>query len=88
MLKTYHYGSVRVTVNLLKKLGIIIAGLGISGAIGAVSAVLLLYVLIDATIAGADDAIWLYLCAVIGVIIGGICFKVVLWAGRKNKLSH
>tara|TARA_X000001036_G_scaffold161439_1_gene153076 strand:+ start:503 stop:769 length:267 start_codon:yes stop_codon:yes gene_type:complete len=88
MLKTYHYGSTRVTVNLLKKLGIITAGLGISGAIGAVSAVLLLYVLIDATIAGADDAIWLYLCAVIGVIIGGICFKVVLWAGRKNKLSH
>lgn len=88
MLKTYHYGSVRVTVNLLKKLGIITAGLGISGAIGAVSAVLLLYVLIDATIAGADDAIWLYLCAVIGVIIGGICFKVVLWAGKKNKLSH
>tara|TARA_B100001250_G_C19415622_1_gene621004 strand:+ start:175 stop:441 length:267 start_codon:yes stop_codon:yes gene_type:complete len=88
MLKTYHYGSIRVTVNLLKKLGIITAGLGISGAIGAVSAVLLLYVLIDATIAGADDAIWLYLCAVIGVIIGGICFKVVLWAGRKNKLSH
>ena len=88
MLKTYHYGSIRVTVNLLKKLGIITAGLGISGAIGAVSAVLLLYVLIDATIAGADDAIWLYLCAVIGVIIGGICFKVVLWAGKKNKLSH
>ena len=88
MLKTYHYGSIRVTVNLLKKLGIITAGLGISGAIGAVSAVLLLYVLIDATIAGADDAIWLYLCAVIGVTIGGICFKVVLWAGKKNKLSH
>lgn len=88
MLKTYHYGSIRVSVNLLKKLGIISAGLGISGAIGAVSAVLLLYVLIDAAIAGADDAIWLYLCAVIGVIIGGICFKIVLWAGRKNKLSN
>ena len=88
MLKTYHCGSARLPVNLLKKLGIITAGLGISGAIGAVSAVLLLYVLIDATIAGADDAIWLYLCAVIGVIIGGICFKVVLWAGKKNKLSH
>ena len=88
MLKTYHYGSIRVSVNLLKKLGIISAGLGISGAIGAVSAVLLLYVLIDAAIAGADDAIWLYLCAVIGVIIGGICFKIVLWAGRKNKVSN
>ena len=88
MLKTYHYGSIRVFVNLLKKLGIMAAGLGISGAIGAVSAVLLLYVLIDAAIAGADDAIWLYLCAVIGVIIGGICFKIVLWAGRKNKVSN
>ena len=39
MLKTYHYGSIRVSVNLLKKLGIISAGLGISGAIGAVSSI-------------------------------------------------
>ena len=37
----------------------IAAGFGISGAIGAVSGVLLLYVLIDAAIAGADEAVWL-----------------------------
>lgn len=85
MLNIYHYGSIRVSVNLLKKLGIMAAGLGISGAIGAISAILLLYVLIDATIAGADEAIWLYLCATIGVIVGGICFKIVLWAGKSNK---
>ena len=42
-------------MNLLKKIGVIAAGLGISGAIGAISAVLLLYVLIDAAIAGADE---------------------------------
>ena len=38
-----------------------------------------------ASIAGADEAIWLYLCATIGVIVGGICFKIVLWAGKSNK---
>lgn len=85
MLNIYHYGSIRVYVNLLKKLGIMAAGLGISGAIGAISAIILLYVLIDAAIAGADEAIWLYLCATIGVIVGGICFKIVLWAGKSNK---
>ncbi|RJU84574.1 MAG: hypothetical protein DWC02_07885 [Candidatus Poseidoniales archaeon] len=85
MLNIYHYGSIRVSVNLLKKLGIMAAGLGISGAIGAISAIILLYVLIDAAIAGTDEAIWLYLCATIGVIVGGICFKIVLWAGKSNK---
>ena len=40
----------------------IAAGFGISGAIGAVSGVLLLYVLIDAEIAGADQAVSLYFC--------------------------
>jgi len=62
------------------------AGLGISGAIGAISGILLLYVLIDAAIAGADDAIWLYLCAAVGIIVGAICFKVVLWAGKSKKV--
>ena len=85
MLNIYHYGSIRVSVNLLKKLGIMAAGLGISGAIGAISAIILLYVLIDAAIAGTDEAIWLYLCATIGIIVGGICFKIVLWAGKSNK---
>ena len=50
-------------MNLLQKVAMIAAGFGISGAIGAVSGVLLLYVLIDAAIAGADEAVWLYLCA-------------------------
>ncbi|MAI04251.1 MAG: hypothetical protein CMA07_00880 [Euryarchaeota archaeon] len=60
------------------------AGFGISGAIGAISGVLLLYVLIDAAIAGADEIVWLYLCAAVGVIVGAVCFRLVLWAGKKK----
>jgi|GEM_PF-726712 hypothetical protein len=86
MLKAYHCGSIRNGVDLLKKLGVMAAGLGISGAIGAISGILLLYVLVDAAIAGANDAIWLYLCAAVGIIVGGICFKIVLWAGRGNRV--
>ena len=71
---------------MLKKMGVLAAGLGISGAIGAISAVLLLYVLIDAAIAGADEVIWMYLSGAIGVIIGGICFRIVLWAGKGKKV--
>ena len=73
-------------MNFLQKVAMVTAGFGISGAIGAVSGVLLLYVLIDSAIAGADEAVWLYLCAAVGVIVGAICFKMVLWAGKKN--SH
>jgi len=86
MLKTFHYGSLRKYVDLLKKIGVMAAGLGISGAIGAISAILLLYVLVDATIAGANDEVWLFLCAAVGIIVGGICFKIVLWAGRGKKV--
>ena len=71
---------------MLKKMGVIAAGLGISGAIGAISAVLLLYVLIDAAVAGADEVVWMYLSGAIGVIVGGICFRIVLWAGKGNKV--
>ena len=88
MLKTYHYGSLRKYVDLLKKIGVMAAGLGISGAIGAISAILLLYVLVDAAIAGANDDVWLFLCAAVGIIVGGICFKIVLWAGRGKKVSR
>ena len=73
-------------MDLLKKIGVMAAGLGISGAIGAISAILLLYVLVDATIAGANDEVWLFLCAAVGIIVGGICFKIVLWAGRGKKV--
>ena len=86
MLKTYHYGTSRTSVDLLKKIGVMAAGLGISGALGAISAVLLLYVLIDAAIAGADEAVWLYLCAAVGIIVGGICFRIVLWAGKGKRV--
>ena len=44
-------------MGLAKKIGMMAAGFGISGAIGAISGVLLLYVLIDAAIAGADEAV-------------------------------
>lgn len=80
------YVRLRISVNLLKRVGMVAAGLGLSGAIGAVSSVLLLYVLIDATIAGADEVVWLYLCAAVGVIVGGICFRVVLWAGKPKSI--
>ena len=86
MLKTYHYGSLRKYVDLLKKIGVMAAGLGISGAIGASSRILLLSVLVDAAIAGANDEVWLFLCAAVGIIVGGICFKIVLWAGRGKKV--
>ena len=86
MLKTYHYGSLRKYVDLLKKIGVMAAGLGISGAIGAISGILLLYVLVDAAIAGANDEVWLFLSAAVGIIVGGICFKIVLWAGRGKKV--
>ena len=86
MLKTYHYGSLRKYVDLLKKIGVMAAGLCISGAIGAISGILLLYVLVDAAIAGANDDVWLFLCAAVGIIVGGICFKIVLWAGRGKKV--
>ena len=73
-------------MNFLQKVAMLAAGFGISGAIGAVSGVTLLYVLIDAAIAGADEAVWLYLCAAVGVIVGAICFRLVIWAGKKNTL--
>ena len=73
-------------MGLAKKIAMLAAGFGISGAIGAISGVLLLYVLIDAAIAGADEVIWMYLSGAIGVIVGGICFRIVLWAGKGKKV--
>ena len=73
-------------MDFLKKIGVMAAGLGISGAIGAISGVLLLYVLIDAAIAGADEVVWIYLSGAVGVIVGGICFRLVLWAGKGKKV--
>ena len=71
-------------MGLAKKIAMLAAGFGISRAIGAISGVLLLYVLIDAAIAGADEIVWLYLCAAVGVIVGAVCFRLVLWAGKKK----
>lgn len=71
-------------MDFLKKIAMLAAGFGLSGAIGAISGVLLLYILIDAAIAGADEAVWLYLCAAVGLIVGSICFRIVLWAGKKK----
>ena len=39
-----------------------------------------------AAIAGADEVIWMYLSGAIGVIVGGICFRIVLWAGKGKKV--
>ena len=73
-------------MNILKKLLIMTAGLGISGLIGAVSCVLLIYVLIDAAIDLSYELFFLYLCASVGVIVGGICFRFILWAGKSNNV--
>ena len=73
-------------MDFLKKIGVMAAVLGISCAIGAISGVLLLYVLIDAAIAGADEVVWMYLSGAVGVIVGGICFRIVLWAGKGKKV--
>ena len=55
------------------------AGVGISGLLGGVSAVLFLYVLIEAAI---DEVLWVYLAAIFGIVVGGLCFRIVIWAGR------
>ena len=73
-------------MDFIKKIGVMAAGLGISGAIGAISGVLLRYVLLDAAIAGADEVVWIYLSGAVGVIVGGICFRIVLWAGKGKKV--
>ena len=44
-------------MDILKKIGVMAAGLGISGLLGGVSAVLFLYVAIEAAFAGADDVL-------------------------------
>ena len=87
-LNAYHLPSSRRAVNFIQKLAMLAAGFGISGAIGAVSGILLLYVLIDAAIAGADEAVWMYLCAAVGVIVGAICFRIVLWAGKRKSFLN
>ncbi len=88
ILNAYHLPSSRRTVNFLQKVAMLAAGFGISGAIGAISGILLLYVLIDAAIAGADEVIWMYLCAAVGVIVGAVCFRIVLWAGKRNTFMN
>ena len=45
-------------MDILKKIGVMAAGLGISGLLGGVSAVLFLYVAIEAAFAGADEVLW------------------------------
>jgi ABC-type xylose transport system permease subunit len=70
-------------VGLIKDLGINIAGLGISGCIGLVSSVLMLYVLVDAMESGAEEPVWLFICVVVGLIIGALSFKLFRWANRR-----
>lgn len=72
-------------MDILQKAGMMVAGIGISGLLGAISAVLFLYVLIDAAVASADEVLWVYLAGFFGVIIGGLCFKIVMWASRGQK---
>mgnify|MGYP001294209686 CR=1 len=70
-------------VSLIKDMGVFLAGLGISGCIGLVSSIVMLYILVDAMENGAEEPIWLFLCGVVGLIVGAICFKIFRWASKR-----
>ncbi|CAI8158271.1 MAG: Uncharacterised protein [Methanobacteriota archaeon] len=49
---------------------------------GLVSSILMLYLLVDASINGAEEPVWLMLCAIVGVFIGAVVYKIVLWSSK------
>jgi len=63
-------------------MGIHLAGIGIGGALGFISSILLLFVLVDASVNGAEEPVWLMLCAIVGVFIGAVIYKIVLWSSK------
>jgi len=69
-------------VGLFKRVGIHLAGIGIGGALGLISSTLMLFVLVDASVNGAEEPVWLMLCAIVGVFIGAVIYKIVLWSSK------
>lgn len=69
-------------MGLFKRMGIHLAGIGIGGALGLISSILLLFVLVDASVNGAEEPVWLMLCAIVGVFIGAVIYKIVLWSSK------
>ena len=59
-----------------------LAGIGIGGALGLISSTLMLFVLVDASVNGAEEPVWLMLCAIVGVFIGAVIYKIVLWSSK------
>lgn len=82
ILNPYLFESQATIVGIIKRMAIHITGIGIGGAMGLVSSILMLYLLVDASINGAEEPVWLMLCAIVGVFIGAVVYKIVLWSSK------
>jgi peptidoglycan biosynthesis protein MviN/MurJ (putative lipid II flippase) len=69
-------------VGLFKRIGIHLAGIGIGGALGLISSTLMLFVLVDASVNGSEEPVWLMLCVIVGVFVGAVIYKLVLWSSK------
>ncbi len=73
-------------MGFLARIGVHVAGLSIGGALGLVSATITLYLLVDASINDPEGPVWLILCALIGLIVGALSYKIILWASKGSTL--
>ena len=73
-------------MGFLARIGVHVAGLSIGGALGMVSAIITLYLLVDASFNDTEGAVWLILCALIGLVVGGLSYKIILWASKGSTL--
>ncbi|HIF45203.1 MAG TPA: hypothetical protein EYQ73_00155 [Candidatus Poseidoniales archaeon] len=71
-------------MGILKRTGIHLAGIGIGGSLGILSSILTLYLLVDASVNGAEQPVWLMLCVLVGLVVGGICYRIVIWASKNS----
>jgi hypothetical protein len=51
-----------------------------------VSAIITLYLLVDASFNDTEGPVWLILCALIGLVVGGLSYKIILWASKGSTL--